>query len=298
MSLCAEHVSYSYDGKSPVISDLSLTLPKGKITALIGRNGCGKSTLLKLLNRLLPPSQGRVLLEGRPIDDYGSRELAQTMAHLSQSPQAPLGLTVEELVHFGRHPYKGFLGRTSPEDHKKVEWALERTSLLELRERPLEALSGGQRQRAWIAMALAQDTEYLLLDEPTTYLDIAHQLEVLELLAKLNKDQGKTIVMVVHEPNHASQYADHVVCIAEGKLFQEGDPEAIFCQETVTNLFGVEPLVFDGPVPGRPWCVPLRTCPSCPYGTEVGLEGPSGVAVNLEFPAGAAQGSRTGNLQN
>ncbi len=264
MSLSAENVRFSYDGQHDIIPGLSVALPKGKITALIGRNGCGKSTLLKLFIRLLVPTSGRIELEGRPLSDFGARELAQTMALLSQTPQAPSGLTVEELVHFGRHPYKGFLGRTSGRDRELVEWALDRTSLQQLRERPLEALSGGQRQRAWIAMALAQDTEYLLLDEPTTYLDIAHQLEVLELLAKLNKEQAKTVVMVVHEPNHASQYADHVVCLAEGRLFEQGEPDQIFCKPVVSELFGVEPLLFDGPVPGRPWCVPYRTLSGSP----------------------------------
>lgn len=262
MSLEAKQLSFSYSSDRPVLHDLSLVLPKGRISALIGRNGCGKSTLLKLLNRLLTPAQGSIELNGRSISDYTGRQLAQTMAHLTQSPVAPEGLTVEELVAFGRHPYQGFLGRVTAHDRDKVKWALAETSLETLALRPLEALSGGQRQRAWIAMALAQDTEYLLLDEPTTYLDIAHQLEVLELLVKLNREQKKTIVMVVHDPNHASQYADHVVCLSQGRLFQTGTPKEIFTESTVRSLFGVLPLIIPGVEPDKPWCIPHRTEPS------------------------------------
>ena len=259
MSLEVESLSFGYRSDVPILRELDVSIPKGKITALIGRNGCGKSTLLKLLNRLLQPATGTISLEGRDIQEFAGKELAQTMAHLTQSPTAPEGLTVEELVEFGRHPYRGFLGRATTKDREVVKWALDVTSLNELAERPLESLSGGQRQRAWIAMALAQDTEYLLLDEPTTYLDIAHQLEVLELLAKLNAENGKTIVMVVHDPNHASQYAQNVICLSQGRLFGEGPPVEIFTESNVEALFGVTPLIFPGTAPNKPWCVPLRT---------------------------------------
>ena len=259
MSLETRELSFSYDLEVPILERLTVSIPKGKITALIGRNGCGKSTLLKLLNRLLVPTGGAVQLEGREIRDYGAKELAQTMAHLTQSPTAPSGLTVKELVEFGRHPYRGFLGRATARDREVVEWALEQTTLVELADRALDSLSGGQRQRAWIAMALAQDTEYLLLDEPTTYLDIAHQLEVLELLAKLNEENKKTIVMVVHDPNHASQYAQHVVCLSGGNLLREGTPAEIFTEENVEELFGVVPLIFPGATADKPWCVPSHT---------------------------------------
>lgn len=259
MSLKAESLSFAYSQGVPVLQELSVEIPKGKITALLGRNGCGKSTLLRILNRLLVPSAGQVWLEDRRLEEYPARELAQRMAHLTQSPTAPSGLTVRELVSFGRHPYQGLLGRRSAKDREMVDWALQKTELEALQGRPLEALSGGQRQRAWIAMALAQDTEYLLLDEPTTYLDIAHQLEVLELLAFLNREEKKTVVMVVHEPNHASQYADHIVGLAAGKVLLEGPPKEIFCDPPMRSLFGVEPLLFEGPREGRPWCVPYRT---------------------------------------
>lgn len=259
MSLEATHINFSYHEGHQILTDLSIKIPDGRITALIGRNGCGKSTLLKILNRLLNPQSGEVLLHGKSIADYPSKTLAQTIALLSQAPVAPEGLTVKELVEFGRHPYKGFLGRSSAEDQKAVDWALAETSLVPLQDRPLESLSGGQRQRAWIAMALAQDTEYLLLDEPTTYLDIAHQLEVLELLAQLNEEQGKTIVMVVHDPNHASQYAHNVACLAEGRLLYEGTPKEIFTQERIQELFSVVPQIFEGVDPERPWCVSQRT---------------------------------------
>ncbi|MFA5506796.1 MAG: ABC transporter ATP-binding protein [Vulcanimicrobiota bacterium] len=250
---------FSYRPGVPILQGLSVLVPQGKITALIGRNGCGKSTLLKLMNRLLEPDSGGVFVAGRDLRTFGTKELAQTMAHLTQSPTAPAGLTVKELVEFGRHPYRGFLGRATARDREVVEWALEQTALVELAEREVETLSGGQRQRAWIAMALAQDTEYLLLDEPTTYLDIAHQLEVLELLGQLNESSGKTIIMVVHDPNHASQYAHHVVCLAEGKLLREGTPAEIFTNAHVEELFGVIPQIFPGSSPEKPWCVPLRT---------------------------------------
>lgn len=259
MSLEARDLCFSYRPGVPILQGLSVLVPQGKITALIGRNGCGKSTLLKLMNRLLEPDSGGVFLAGRDLRTFGTKELAQTMAHLTQSPTAPAGLTVKELVEFGRHPYRGFLGRATSRDREVVEWALAQTALVDLAEREVETLSGGQRQRAWIAMALAQDTEYLLLDEPTTYLDIAHQLEVLELLTQLNESSGKTIVMVVHDPNHASQYAHHVVCLAEGKLLREGTPAEIFTNAHVEELFGVIPQIFAGSSPEKPWCVPLRT---------------------------------------
>lgn len=258
VSLQAQDVEFSYEGNRKVLSSLSVTIPKGRITALLGRNGCGKSTLLHVLNRLLMPQQGQVLLEGKPLQDYPARELAKKMAHLAQSPEAPEGLTVRELVDFGRHPYKGFWGRSGPKDKEMVDWALEQTSLQDLANRELNALSGGQRQRAWVAMALAQDTEYLLLDEPTTYLDICHQLETLQLLARLNEEQGKTVVMVVHEPNHASQFAHEVVCLADGDVLLAGSPGEVFTQENIVQLYGVHPLIFEGPEIGRPWCVPHR----------------------------------------
>lgn len=262
MSLRAENLEFSYQSETPVLQKLSVEIPESRITALIGRNGCGKSTLLKLLNRLIEPMSGQIYLQDRPLTDFKGKELARRMAHLTQAPEAPEGLTVGELVEFGRHPYRGFLGRASKEDAEVIEWSLAETSLLHLRDRPLDALSGGQRQRAWIAMALAQDTQYLLLDEPTTYLDIAHQLEVLELLARLNEERKKTIVMVVHDPNHASQYAHHVVCLANGSILREGAPHEIFTEEHIQELFGVTPLIFEGPEPERPWCVPNKTIPT------------------------------------
>ena len=256
LSLEAKNVCFSYQQGSPILDSLNVTIPKGKITALIGRNGCGKSTLLRLFNRLIEADSGQFLLEKKSLESYSAKALAQKMAHLTQSPQAPEGLTVLELVKFGRHPYQGFLGRSSKEDKDIVALALEQTALTELSHRGLHELSGGQRQRAWIAMALAQNTEYLLLDEPTTYLDISHQLEVLELLAALNEEQNKTIVMVVHEPNHASQYANHVVCLAGGKVLTTGSPKEIFTEQTMIELYGVRPLIFEGDEASKPWCVP------------------------------------------
>lgn len=258
MSLKAENIDFTYPGGEPILTKLSIEIPKSRITALLGRNGCGKSTLLRILNRLLTPQSGEVWLEEKKLSQYSHNKLAQLMAHLTQSPIAPSGLSVRELVQFGRFPYLGFLGRRSRKDLEMIEWALEKTQLVKLAERPLESLSGGQRQRAWIAMALAQDTEYLLLDEPTTYLDIAHQLEVLELISFLNREEKKTVVMVVHEPNHASQYADHVIGLAKGKVAVVGSPSEVFAKEPIEKLFKVEPLLFKGPKPDRPWCLPYR----------------------------------------
>lgn len=262
MSLEAKNLNFSYTEGQPILKNLTLSIPPKQITALIGRNGCGKSTLLKLLNGLLTPNAGSIKLGGRELSSIPKNLLAQSMAHLAQSSIAPNGLTVRELVDFGRHPYKGFLGRSSSKDEDAVSWALSETSLTKLADRELNTLSGGQRQRAWIALTLAQDTEFLLLDEPTTYLDIAHQIEVLELLARLNEEQKKTIVMVVHDPNHASQYAHHVACLADGVLLKEGEPSKIFTVDNVRELFSVEPLIFEGKHPEKPWCVPHHSLSS------------------------------------
>ncbi|SCY91650.1 ABC transporter ATP-binding protein [Rhizobium sp. NFACC06-2] len=254
--LHCDKITVGYAG-APVLKDVDLTIPDGKITALIGANGSGKSTLLRTLARVIQPSSGTVYLDGRPIGTMAARTIAQSLALLPQSPVSPDGLTVRQLCRFGRHPHKGILSRPSRHDEEIVEQALASTGLLDLAERELDRLSGGQRQRAWIAMALAQETPLLLLDEPTTYLDIAHQLEILDLLRRLNRDEGRTIVMVVHDLNHAAQYADHLVAVADGVIFATGSPSTLLTPALIKAVFGVEALVIPHPVDGTPLCLPL-----------------------------------------
>jgi ABC-type cobalamin/Fe3+-siderophores transport system ATPase subunit len=253
--LSSKDLSLGY-AKTKVLEHVDIAIPDGKITAMIGANGSGKSTLLKTLGRILQPVDGTVLLDGKAIAGLPSRDIARTLALLPQSPVSPEGLTVRQLCRFGRHPHKGMLARTTRHDEEVVEQALAATGLLDLAERPLDRLSGGQRQRAWIAMALAQETPILLLDEPTTYLDIAHQLEVLNLLRELNRTQGRTIVMVVHDLNHAAQYADHIVAVANGGIHAAGRPAELLTPELIKTVFGVNALVIPHPVDGTPLCLP------------------------------------------
>ncbi|MFT9487062.1 MAG: ABC transporter ATP-binding protein [Tepidibacillus sp.] len=254
--LNADCITLSYESVS-VVENLSLAIPEGKITVLIGANGCGKSTILRSLARLMKPQKGFVYLDGKEIHKESSRIVAQKLAILPQGPEAPEGLTVKELCYYGRHPHKGIFSKHRREDHEMVKWALQSTAMEEFAERPLEALSGGQRQRAWIAMALAQGTDLLLLDEPTTYLDLAHQIEVLELLQELNRDYGRTIVMVLHELNQAARYADYLVSIREGQIYDAGSPIEIFTEEMIREVFGLESYVMKDPIEGTPMCVPI-----------------------------------------
>lgn len=239
-----------------VLENVDIAIPDGKITALIGANGSGKSTLLRALGRIIQPLAGTVMLDGKAIASMHNKAIAQLLALLPQSPVSPDGLTVRRLCRFGRHPHKNMLARTSKADEEIVDAALAATGLADLAERPLDRLSGGQRQRAWIAMALAQETPILLLDEPTTYLDIAHQLEVLDLLRELNRTRGRTIVMVVHDLNHAAQYADHIVAVANGEVHAAGRPADLLTPELIRAVFGVEALVIPHPVDGTPLCLP------------------------------------------
>ncbi|CAM3745344.1 ABC transporter ATP-binding protein [Marinicrinis lubricantis] len=257
--LAAEHLTVAYDS-APVIEDLSLSIPDGKITILIGSNGCGKSTILRTLGRLLSPNAGHVYLDGKRIDRLPSKEVAKQMAILPQSPSAPDGLTVKELCYYGRNPHKGLFSRHTAEDMRMVEWALKATRMQEFAERTLDQLSGGQRQRAWIAMALAQETDYLLLDEPTTYLDLAHQVEVLELLRDLNRTFGRTIIMVLHDLNQAARYADHLVSVFQGKVYAQGAPKEVFTAELIHNVFGLNVKVIEDPVEHTPMLVPVGLC--------------------------------------
>lgn len=254
--LSAEKLSLSYDA-TPIIHSLDLETPSGQITALIGPNGCGKSTLLRGLARLLKPKVGSVLLNGYAIQTIPTKQLAKELGILPQSPVAPEGITVRELVAQGRYPHQDWFQQWSHADEDALQKALTLTTLTHLTDRAVDTLSGGQRQRAWIAMALAQETEILLLDEPTTYLDLAHQLEVLELLVKLNQE-GKTIIMVLHDLNHAAHYADHLVALADGRISAQGTSHEVITEEIIRDVFGVESQVIPHPITGKPLCLPLR----------------------------------------
>jgi iron complex transport system ATP-binding protein len=254
------HLSLAYDG-APIVDQLSVSIPPGKITALIGPNGCGKSTLLRGLARLMVPRDGAVLLDGKAIDKLPTRDLAKRLGILPQSPTAPEGLTVRELVAQGRYPHQHWYKQWSTEDEQAVTQALAITGMTDQADRPVDALSGGQRQRAWIAMTLAQETELLLLDEPTTYLDISHQIEVLHLLERLNREEQRTIVMVVHDMNHATRHAHHIIALAHGKIIAEGAPADVMTPALLRTVFGVEADVVTDPRTGVPLCLPYGLCP-------------------------------------
>ena len=234
----AQNISVSINEKE-IVHGISLDIPEGKVTAIIGPNGCGKSTTLKALSRILP-YKGIVTFKGQEMSTLSQREFAKCLAILTQSPQAPSDLTVNDLVEMGRFPHRGFLGRAGKDDKEHVEWALEQTGVKEMRYRLLNTLSGGERQRAWIAMALAQRPEVLLLDEPTTYLDICHQLEIMQLITRLNQELGLTVVMVVHDLNHAIMYADHVVVVKAGQLVTSGAPRDIITADLLADVFKVK----------------------------------------------------------
>jgi iron complex transport system ATP-binding protein len=254
--LRTERLTLAYDG-DPVVRELDLELLPGRITAVVGANACGKSTLLRGLARLLKPREGAVLLDGEAIARLPTRAVARRIGLLPQTPTAPQGLTVEDLVARGRYPHQRFLQQWSAEDQERVEWAIGATGVDDLRDRPLDELSGGQRQRAWISMALAQDTDILLLDEPTTYLDLAHQVEVLDLLAELNERDGRTIVLVLHDLNEACRYAHRLVAMVGGAIHAQGPPERVVDAGMVAAVYGVEAEVMPHPVAGTPLCLPL-----------------------------------------
>ncbi|EKX58698.1 Vitamin B12 ABC transporter, ATPase component BtuD [Rhodobacter sp. AKP1] len=244
-------------GDRRVLRGLDLAVAPGRITAIVGANACGKSTLLRTLSRLLSPAQGQVLLDGRSVHRIPPRELARRMGLLPQSPVAPDGITVLDLVSRGRHPHQGLFSRWSTADDAAVAAALEATGTMDLAERAVDELSGGQRQRVWIAVALAQETGILLLDEPTTFLDIAHQVEVLDLLTDLNRAQGTTIVMVLHDLNLAARYADALVAMAGGRIHASGPPETVLTEEMVQAVFGLPCRTLTDPVSGRPMMLPI-----------------------------------------
>lgn len=243
-------------GDNIIIDQLDLTIPKGEITVFIGGNGCGKSTLLRSIARLLKPHEGSVLLEGESIAKLSTKSVAKKMAILPQSPTAPEGLSVLQLVKQGRFPHQSWLKQWSHEDESIVNRALEVTRMVEFKDRPVDELSGGQRQRAWIAMTLAQDTDIILLDEPTTYLDMAHQIEILDLLFELNETEGRTIVMVLHDLNLACRYAHNVVAIRDQKVYLQGKPEEVVSCKLVQDVFDMHCQVTMDPLFGTPLCIP------------------------------------------
>ncbi len=255
-TLIARELTTGY-GDRLVLDSLDLEVPSGKVTAIVGANACGKSTLLRTMSRLLAPRHGEVLLDGKSIHTLPSRQLAQTLGLLPQSPTAPEGILVADLVSRGRNPYHGVFSQWTRADDEAIATALEATKTTELADRPVDELSGGQRQRVWIAMALAQQTDILLLDEPTTFLDISHQIEVLDLLTDLNQKRGTTVVMVLHDLNLAARYADFLVAMANGRLYATGTPDDVLTEQNVREVFHLKSRIMTDPTSGRPIMLPL-----------------------------------------
>jgi iron complex transport system ATP-binding protein len=255
-ALQAERLTLGYDGRT-VLDQLDLSIDEGSITTLIGANGSGKSTLLKAFGRLLTPTAGTVRLFGRPIGTRSARDVARELALLPQRPLTPAATTVRDLVMRGRHPHQSLLRPWTRQDAQVAEAAMAATGVAEIADSDVNALSGGQLQRAWIALVLAQQTRLILLDEPTTFLDLAYQIEVLDLLHDLNVERGKTIVMVLHDLNHACRYADTVVAIRAGKIAAQGAPEQVVTEPLVREVFGIDCRVIADPVTGTPLVVPI-----------------------------------------
>ena len=266
-SLVVDGLSAGY-GDHAVLEGIDLELLPGKVTAIVGANASGKSTLLRTMSRLLAPSRGRITLDGKAVHQMPAKELARTLGLLPQSPIAPDGITVADLVGRGRNPHHGLFSRWGRADDEAVAAALAATRTSDLAERPVDELSGGQRQRVWIAMALAQGTDLLLLDEPTTFLDVSHQLEVLDLLTDLNRTRGTTIVLVLHDLNLAARYADNLVVLADGKLHASGPPTEVLTEEIVRRVFGLECRIITDPLSGRPHMLPIgrHHCGGCVCG--------------------------------
>jgi len=255
-NLRTEAVSLAYDQRL-VVEDLSVAIPEGRITVIVGANACGKSTLLRGLARLLKPKAGTVLLDGEDIHRRATKEVATRLGILPQQPVAPEGITVSDLVARGRHPHQRWLRQFSSDDEAAVAGALHATGTADLAERCVDELSGGQRQRVWIALALAQGTPLLLLDEPTTFLDLAHQVEVLDLLTRLNSVEGRTIVAVLHDLNLACRYADHLLAMRDGGIVAEGAPTEVITAELVREVFSLDAHIVPDPLTGTPLVLPV-----------------------------------------
>jgi len=268
--LHARDLTLRYEERT-ISRNLSVAIPDGSFTVIVGPNACGKSTLLRALSRLLLPAHGSVILDGKPISARSSKDVARRLGLLPQSAIAPEGITVADLVARGRYPHQSFLRQWSLEDEVAVTAAMAATHVTDLADRLVDELSGGQRQRVWIAMVLAQETPLLLLDEPTTFLDIAHQIEMLDLLADLNAG-GRTIVAVLHDLNHACRYASHLIAMKDGGIVAKGPPQDVVTQQLVQAVFGLASIVIDDPVSGTPMVVPKgrRNSASRP-GNETGM---------------------------
>ena len=254
-SLSAQSLTLSY-GEHTIVRGLDLQVPPGRITAVVGANGCGKSTLLRALARLIAPRSGQVVLDGKALHTLPTKEIARTLGLLPQSPIAPEGIVVADLVGRGRHPHQKLLTRFTAHDYEVVAHSLAATGITVFADRSVDELSGGQRQRVWIAMALAQETDILLLDEPTTFLDVAHQVEVLDLLTDLNRDRATTIVMVLHDINLAARYADHLFAMRSGEIVAAGPPAEVVTGELIREVFDLDALVIRDPVSGTPIVLP------------------------------------------
>ncbi|WP_093138342.1 ABC transporter ATP-binding protein [Pseudoxanthomonas sp. GM95] len=263
--LRGECLTLSYEARQ-VTRDLDVQIPDGQVTVIIGPNACGKSTLLRALARLLKPQSGRVLLDGRDIRDQPTREVARRLGLLPQSPLAPAGICVADLVARGRFPHQTLLRQWSGEDERVVWEAMRQTGVDALAQQPVDALSGGQRQRVWLAMAIAQDTPLLLLDEPTTYLDIAHQYELLELCRTLNRTRGRTLVMVLHDLNQAARYADHIIAMKAGEIVASGPPQAVIAETLIETVFGMRAMIVPDPVTATPMVIPIAAMPADSHG--------------------------------
>ncbi|MEU8550011.1 ABC transporter ATP-binding protein [Streptomyces roseoverticillatus] len=264
--LAARDLTLAYEDRT-VVDGLDLAVPDGEVTIVIGPNACGKSTLLRALGRLLKPARGTVLLDGEDLARTPTRTIARSLGLLPQTPVAPEAITVADLVARGRQPHQRWWQQWSEADERAVADAMARTDTTALAERAVDELSGGQRQRVWIAMALAQETDLLLLDEPTTYLDIAHQVEVLDLVRRLNRERGRTVVAVLHDLNQAARYADHLVAMKAGRIVAQGRPADIVTADLVREVFGLQSVVVPDPVTGSPLVVPGR-----PWETDAGTK--------------------------
>ncbi|MCH1626526.1 ABC transporter ATP-binding protein [Ferdinandcohnia quinoae] len=252
--LYTNDLNISY-GERLIVKDLSVDIPDKKITTIIGSNGCGKSTLLKAITRIISHQSGAVVLDGANISKENTKILAKKMAILPQTPESASGLTVGELVSYGRFPYQKGFGRLTKKDYEVIDWSLEVTGISDFKFRPVDSLSGGQRQRVWIAMALAQETDIIFLDEPTTYLDMAHQLEVLELLQKLNLEQDRTIVMVLHDLNQAARFADYIIALKDGEIVKAGNCEEVIKHDVLRKVFNIDAEIGRDPRTNKPMCV-------------------------------------------
>lgn len=254
----ANTIEVKYD-KKIILKDLLLHIPDKSISTIIGPNGCGKSTLLKTLTKILPYSKGQVLLDGQALTEYNTKELAKKMALLPQSQIAPAQITVRELVAYGRYPHQGNFGILSAQDQEIIDWAISKTKLNDIENATVDSLSGGQRQRVWIALALAQQTDIIYLDEPTTYLDLAHQLDLMKLLKQLNEEENRTIVMVLHDLNLAARFSDYMISMNSGKIVKAGTVEEVMTTDNLKQVFEIDAVISNDPYTGKPICLSYNT---------------------------------------